>query len=317
MKKSIFTVLPLFLLTSCGGTPASSESPIYNWGDYQIAAPSGAPAIAFYDHLADKNVEISNAQTVQGYFNEAGTKDFIVLPTNAGVKMIQNLNAPFKLAATLTFGNYYMASTGNDADSALGSEDYVVVFQQNQIPDLLFKYIYGEGLNVHYVTDVTAAQRCLISGVDESNSNAKVDYVLMAQPALAGALKQNTNAAIYSDIQKLYNEKSGGKEIRQASIFVKNNVDTGAANYVLNEIKTDMDALLSNPDCLLDSVKASGLEDEIIQQKITNPNMVISLLKSDNKIGIGFKWAYENKASVDAFLETLGQNVTTDEIYFK
>lgn len=309
MKKRYLALLPVLLLTSC----TSGERDL----ELSVASPNGAPAISLYNHLGDKNVEISNAQTATSYF-QSGAKDVVILPTNAGVKMIQKQNAPFKLAATVTFGNFFLASTGNDENKTLDKTDYVVVFQQNAIPDQLFKFVYGSDFsNVHYVTDVNAASRCLISGKNESDSNAVVDYVLVAQPALAASLKQNQSASVHSNLQSLYKDKTGGKEITQASIFINNSVDHTKAKSFLNTIKNEVTDLLKKPSLLDQAMKRSGLEEEIITQKISNPQMVKTLIENGNQIGIGFKSAYENKASIDAFLATLGQEASTDEVYFR
>ncbi len=308
MKKYVFALLPLVLLCSCESNEKLTLT---------VACPSGAPALSMYEHLRDENVEISNAQTVSSYF-QAGSKDIIILPTNAGAKMIQKTNAPYKLAATVTFGNFFLASTGNDSNNTLDKDDYVVVFQQNNIPDLLFKYVYGtDYTNVHYVADVNAASRCLISGKNESDSNAEAAYVLVAQPVLSVALQQNTNASIYSNIQELYKSKSGGKRITQASIFVNNSVNEKKARNFLREIKDDVEDLLHEPSELDEAIRESGLESETVASKIGNPTIIKNILQNGNTIGIGFQWADVNKSDIDAFLNTLGQDSTTDDIYFK
>ena len=308
MKKYVFALLPLVLLCSCESNEKLTLT---------VACPSGAPALSMYEHLRDENVEISNAQTVSSYF-QAGSKDIIILPTNAGAKMIQKTNAPYKLAATVTFGNFFLASTGNDSNNTLDKDDYVVVFQQNNIPDLLFKYVYGtDYTNVHYVADVNAASRCLISGKNESDSNAEAAYVLVAQPVLSVALQQNTNASIYSNIQELYKSKSGGKRITQASIFVNNSVNEKKARNFLREIKDDVEDLLHEPSELDEAIRESGLEAETVASKIGSPTIIKNILQNGNTIGIGFQWADVNKSDIDAFLNTLGQDSTTDDIYFK
>ncbi len=310
MKKYIFALLPLFLLASCGDS---------NNLELTIASPNGAPALSLYEYLGDKNVEISNAQTVTSYF-QSGSKDVVILPTNAGVKMIQNTNAPYKLAATVTFGNFFLASTGLDLNGTVDKDDYIVIFQQNSIPDYLFKYVYGDVFdftNVHYVTDVNAASRCLISGKNESDSNNEVDYVLMAQPALANALSQNPSAFVYANLQSMYQAKTNGKEIMQASIFVSDSADEKKAKEFLEEIKDDMKDLLEDPSSLDEAIKESGLENEAVVLKIGNPATIKSLLSDNNQIGIGFKYAYQNKLAIDSFLNTLGQDSTTDEIYLR
>ena len=308
MKRYALAILPLLLLSSCDLDDKLNLS---------VASPNGAPAISLYEYLSDKNCEISNAQTVSSYM-QSGSKDIIILPTNAGVKMIQNNNAPYKIAATVTFGNFFLASTGNDDNETLDKDDYVVVFQQNSIPDQLFKCVYGTDFsNVHYVADANAAARVLISGKNESDSNTNADYVLVAQPSLSSALGQNSKAKLHSNVQELYKEKTGGKEIMQASIFVNNSVSKAKAKDFLEEIEDDIEDLIEDPSSLDEALLESKLDNEVIASKIGDPATIKYLLSNGNQIGIGYKNAYLNKSSIDAFLNTLGQNITTDEIYFR
>lgn len=309
-KKYLIALLPLLLLTGCNDI--HDDDPL----NLTVACPSGAPALAFYEHLADKNLEISNANTVSSYF-QAGSKDIVVLPTNAGVKMIQKMNAPYKIAATITFGNFYLAATGNDANGTLDKDDYIVVFQQNNIPDLLFKYVYGtDYTNIHYVSDAAAASRCLISGKNESDSNAEAAYVLTAQPALAAALSQNSKASVYADIQELYKSKTNGERMTQASIFVNNSLSHRTVKEFIIDIKDDIEDLLHEPSELDEAIRESGLETEAITSKIGNPTLIKNLLNNGNKIGLGFQWADVNKPGIDSFLTALGQETSSDTIYF-
>ncbi len=309
MKKHYaLALLPLLLLSSCDADEKLNVT---------VASPNGAPAISLYEYLGDQNCEISNAQTVSSYM-QSGNKDVVILPTNAGVKMIQKNDAPYKLAATVTFGNFFLASTGNDENATLDKDDYVVVFQQNSIPDQLFKYVYGSDFaNVHYVADASAAARVLISGKNESDSNSDADYVLVAQPSLSSALSQNNKAAVHSDVQSLYAQKSGGKKIMQASIFINNSLSNKKAKDFLEEIEDDVEDLLEDPSSLDEALLESKLENEVIASKIGDPSTIKYLIANNNQIGIGYANAYINKSSIDSFLATLGQEATTDDIYFR
>lgn len=319
MKKLFLSIAPLALVIS--GCSFSINS---NGDKLNIAAPKGAPAVALYKHVLEENVEvIADASVVLGYLSANSNKDVVIAPTNAGVKAIVEQQAPFKLAATVTFGNFFVCATGNDEDGIMNGDDYVVVFQQNNVPDKVFQYTYSdlELSNIHYVKDATVAGPCLLTGKDATNDNATVDYVLLAQPAvntvIANAAAKGWTRTVYSDVQKDFKEKSGNKEITQASIFIKNSVSKAKANKFLEGIKEDVEEFLADPTTI-DSYFESTSE-EIISSKFSADLTTLKLLTSNGKngMGIGFKYALANKAAIDNFLGLFNIGETSEEIYHK
>ncbi|MBP5694669.1 MAG: hypothetical protein J6X03_04420 [Bacilli bacterium] len=94
-------------LVSCNDNDATKSFEV------KIASPSKAPAIALYSHLTEENVEINSAaNNVVGYLTNNSDKDMVIVPTNAGINAIVKQNANFKIAATVTFGNFFLISTG-------------------------------------------------------------------------------------------------------------------------------------------------------------------------------------------------------------
>lgn len=298
-------LLTLLLIPACGSSSKMT-----------VAAPQGAPAVSLYDRLFDKETEINTADNVQGWLT-SGTYDAVIAPTNAGANLIKAGKAPYLLAATVTFGNFFIAATGNDDNGVMDKTDYVVGFQKDGIPDKLFQYVYGTDYNVNYVADNAAAVRALVSGKNEADNNANVDYVLIAQPGMFGALKQNEKASKYADLQTLYKEKTGDKIITQASIFVKKDLSSSKVNSFLDEIETSVTALLNNQSVLdekLGNVDSTMLASKLGVQQLA----VLKAVLKDNSLGIGFKKAYSIKASIDEFLVNLNLGTeTSEEIYFK
>ena len=116
--KKIFTVIAIAtLLTSCGG-------PKYANSSLSIITPTGAPALAFYRYGKDANFE-TNSDPATGILPlmVAGKKDIVVLPTNAGMQAILNKKAEYKIAATVSFGNFYLVSMGNDDNNEMDASD--------------------------------------------------------------------------------------------------------------------------------------------------------------------------------------------------
>lgn len=328
MKKTYLTILPgLMALTACGtpapassqtSVPASSESTPA--ATLKVACPAGAPAVAFYKHVkeSEETLEINaNAANVVGYLTSNSGKDIVVAPTNAGLTAIAKKSAPYKIAATLTFGNFYVAATGSDEDSVMNNDDYVVLFQQNNVPDKLFNYVYGDaGLtNIHYVNAASDAAKALITGVDSTNDNAKVDYVLLAEPALTTALSKNEKASQYADLQAEFARKSNGLKITQASIFVSNTADKASVNAYLSSIESAVKEFLATPTVL--DTALEGVEAEVISAKFSASAAVLKTMASNNnRMGLGYVKASENKGAIENFMKIFGMEGIGEEAYF-
>lgn len=311
MKKFIISLLSIIpLVCSCSQNQASTE--------LSIITPTGAPALAFYRYAKNKNFETNSGEVtfiIASMLNQK--KDIVILPTNAGIQQINKNNLNYKIAATITFGNLYVAATGNDDDGVMDNDDYIILFQKNQLPDLIFKYIYGDSLNdaIHYVGAATDAAKCLKSGIDLTNDNHKVDYVLLAEPALTNILNSAPQCSIYSNLQDLYKEKSGGLEIFQASIFINSNLDKEIINNFLSSLEEAIKTGIQNPEKIIDGLNEHespstffGIDPKIIPSVIN---------KKRNGLGLGFKKAYENKQAIDKFLSIFGIGETDEKIYFK
>lgn len=149
------------------GLPESNESiyfqtsnaiPAASSLDLKVAVPSGAPAIAFYNHFKETNLEVGGADTIVAYLSNSSDKDVVVVPTNAGISSI-NQGVNYKIAATITFGNFFLLSTGNDDDGILNKGDKVVAFQEKGVPGKIFKYLYGDKeLDVEFLADAAAVK---------------------------------------------------------------------------------------------------------------------------------------------------------------
>lgn len=321
MKKLILTVLPLLLIAGCknnkntGGSLDDLPVDITNLG---ITCPVGAPAYAFYNEANNPNFQTNGvpANIIASMTEAVGSK-FVVIDTNSGVNAIKN-GAPYKIAASLTFGNFFIAATGNDDNDTMDPGDSIVMFGgTNGIPNLLFHYLYGDTYDseIKWVNGVSDAAPCLISG--KYNGTEPVKYVFIAQPALTTALSKNANASVYVDVQEAYKTKSGGKEMVQASIFVKNVTNKRVSEEYLAKLRTDVEAAVANPDVITEAF--SGLDAKTLGTKYgVDPAVAVAVLKNNNGLGLGFKPAWQNKENIDAFLHDVqGSEVTSEEIYFK
>ena len=351
MKKlfiPIISLLALGSLVGCGGsssesnissseessTPASSEvsssEEKVDYSDLKIACPSGAPALALYDMYDSSNVEINaSADNVASYLSANSEKDIVIAPTNLVVSKVIKGGAPFKLAGVITFGNFYIAATGNDDNETFDKDDYIVLFQTTGLPGKLFNYTYGtDYTNIHSVDAASNAARCLITGINESDSNASVDYVLVPQPALTPAL-QNAKTSrsavadkikVVKNVQEDYYAKAGNNPITQASIFVKATNDHTKRVKVgsfLYDVSKKLEAIKANQDDL--DAKLGSLENTQLQAKFGAPNLtILKKVVKENSVNIGYEVGIDFKSSVDSFLKNLGftSEDTSEELYW-
>lgn len=283
--------------------------------ELSIITPTGAPALAFYNYSENQNFE-TNSGDVSNILASMvnNSKDIVVLPTNAGIQAIQNKKLEYKIAATITFGNLYIVSTGNDDNETMDDGDYILLFQKNQLPDLIFHYIYDDSYesNIHYVSSAQEASACLKAGVDLTNNNAKLDYVLLAEPAITSVLKDNQTYKVFKDMQQEYKNKSDGHDMFQASIFVSNRRKETEIKSFLSSIEEDINNGLKNPAIIKERLAKLG--EKATSLFGVNLGLIESII---HKIGLGYKNAFENKEAIDKYLSVFNIGETNEEIYFK
>lgn len=316
MKRLTFLLILLLLLVGCSKDNNENKQ-------LSVVVPSGAPALAFYNELDNSNFNTGDAQSILPELKSENGSDVIVIDTVSGIKAL-NAGAKYKLAATITFGNFYIASTGNDDNGVMDDGDYIVLFSQGATPDLLFHHIYGDALdsNLHYVSAVADASACLIKGINISDEDRKVDeqpyveYVLIAQPALSVALTKNENIKVYADMQDEYYKSSGGLQMIQASVFVSDRLTDTQINEYLNGLENTINDLINDPNLFAQGV--SELSDDEIKDifGVANSKIAVTVLKN-NSIGLGYRKAIDNKQAIDSYLRLFNMEETNEEIYVK
>lgn len=307
MKKAILLLIPALMLAGCTNDKDR---------DFKIVCPTGAPAYAFYNYANKSNFETNSVPSnIVAMMSSASDKDVVVIDTVSGIKAINN-GAPFKLAASITFGNFYIAATGNDANGTMDAGDKIVLFGEHQTPDLIFHYLYGNTYDagIEYVTNVQDAAKCLISGKNAVTSST-VDYVFVAQPVLFNALQKNEKASQYVNVQEAYKEKSGGKSLVQASIFVKETIKEKNSLYrLLDSIEKDINDAVINPDLIADGLKDLSQEEVTAKYGVAS-QVAVAVMKNNNGLGLGFKAGIEIKDEIDSFISLFSLENTNEEIY--
>ena len=324
MKKYLSLLIAAVALTACNTTSTSGEQSAptgYNRSTLSIITPTGAPALAFYNYANNSNFE-TNSNPSEGIIPQmvTGQKDVVVLPTNAGMQAIINKKAEYQIAATITFGNFYLISMNNDENKTLDANDTILLFQKGNVPDKVFHYVYGNDFdaNIHYVSAVSDAAAAANAGFfadAETGTNIVPNYVMLAQPVLTTVLNKNSEKgySVYADMQAKYKEKSNNQALFQASVFVKKSLDRKTVTSFLDSLKADIDTAIKTPDVINDALK-----DVIGAQTVYGiaPEMATAVTKNNNGMGLGFERAINNKAAIETFLKLFNIEGFDEAIYF-
>ena len=318
MKKISLIMFAGMLLTSCNSSPAKSslDKSIYHAGEYQkqvdykldlsVLSPTGAPAVAMYQFASEINgkyTTTSNPAVGVIPMFQSGEYDVIIAPTDSGLNQIVNLGAKYKIAATVTFGNFFLIASGSDEDGVLNKGDSVIIFQENGIPGKTFNYLYNDlELNV---TAVGAASDT--KSIIENNfvfDNKKYDYVLSAEPVVSA-----TNSTVFLDIQSEFARVSGGKKMTQASVFIKNGVSKAKADKFLFALKDAINDGVANPDLIKTAIESIGSAQEQSSAFGVPGAIAKKATAAGNRLNLGFEFASDIKEDIRTFVNIVNTDV--------
>ena len=322
MKKVLLILSVLLMLCGCGAQKQEETVPetTVDPSTLTIVTPKGAPVLAFYDQIENANYTRVTADAISALWTGDQSPDVLVVDLTSGVKAIEN-GAEYKLAAIITFGNFYLASTGHDENETMDEDDKIVLFgNENMLPSRLWHYLYGTDYDASLIYEADAQQAAAALASGKASDGSDVDYVFLAQPALFGSLKKNENAKVYADIQEEYKNKSG-QDMIQAAVFIKNSVDEATGNAFLEKLQASIEAAIADPT-KVEAGLSVFKDDEATAQYGFNPTVVVNVFKQKNALGVnamglGFKKAIDIKSDIDAFLSIFSINQTSEEIYFK
>lgn len=294
------------------------------YADYKkwvYVSPTGAPAIAMSCFSGFENFQTNSDPTNIVAMMKSGNADLVVLPTNVGIQAIRQGNLPYKLYTTLTHGNIYIASTGNDIDGVMDEKDYIVSFQKGAVPDKIFHYVYGDALDnaLHYVSSAQEAAKCLKTGKNLADDKKSVDYVVLAEPALTNVLETTENAKEYADLQELYRVKSGGLGIYQAALFIKDGLDQRTLmEPVLGNLGLSLEKMNEDPNKVVEYMNLNSNPELTFGVK---PEIAKKMFENGNRMNIDckyFTWKEgepnENVQGINLFLSLFGlDGISEDE----
>ena len=308
MKKLLY-LLPLTLL-ALGGCNNSAFS--YKL-DLKVLSPTGAPAIGMYALASEENYT-TTTNPKEGLIPQFQTNnyDVIIAPTNGGLMQIVKQSAAYKIAATITYGNFHIVSMGTDDDNTLNAGDKVVFFQTEDIPGKVFNYLYGDLDLVTYDAGTAEGTKRIITdrGIVDG---VQYDYVFTAEPVISA-----TSSTIFINVAEAFKEKSGGKLLTQASVFVRNDVSKEKADKFLNALEKDINDGLKNPDLIKEGIEKLGSTQEQ-QNKIGVPGAVAKKASVNNGFGLGFNRAINIKADIENFMSLIAPALSNldEEVFYK
>lgn len=318
MKKFILVLIVLLSLCSCKKEEIKTEDSIYS--NIGIVTPTGAPSLAFINYIDNPNFETnSTPSNILSMMSNNSDKRIVVIDVTSGIRAI-NQGAPYKLAAIITFGNFYIAQTGNDDNGVMDETDKIVLFGQNMIPDTIFHYLFNDKYDscIEYVNAVSDAGKCLAAGKNLETGN-DVDYVFMAEPVLSTVLNNEKapsykKASIYMNIQEEYKRKSG-LDLIQAGLFVKNDDYFKDHNDFYKYFGENINKILTDSE-YVNSYLEGKSDEEISSIFGINSALINNALKT-NSIGLGFKNAYYEITDIRQFAKLFGIESVNEEIFFK
>ena len=276
-----------------------------NEGDeeFSLISPAGAPTLAIYDTIAQKQGAETTSQVTQIPLSlKLGTYNYVVFDSISALKLINAKEADYSYQTMLTIGNFHLAGFNTKAQPKVG--DKIVTFGQNLVPDLAFKTAYPELFvssnlnNIQYVNSVSDIVPILKTGLFQGSA---VNYCFVAQPALFNVMSTNNNDADatndITDIENLNDkiyEITDGKfnYIPQGALFVKNSYLSKKPSYVadfLADVKLQMkNARGADLDAVVTSMeKVSPNVQEQVAKYGFNENVAKALQANDkNQFGI-------------------------------
>ena len=298
MKKITLLIPTIALAASCGGT-----NPSLRQTDLRIISPTGAPAVSMYNFVNGLHTVLKPAAELLPEFGKDNF-DIIVAPAKGGLTKIVKANANYQMAAVVTFGNFALVSTGKDDNNALDTGDNVLIFQKEDIPGSVFEYLYGDlGLNVYDVADVSATAGPLNTGsITIGSETIELDYVFSAYPLISNLKKTSQVVEKASDA---FAEKTDGKRIIQAAVFINKNLSKEKADNFLSLLEQDMTSAVSNPNNIVSTFNLFGGESEQKNMFGVAASAVYDAMSDRNGLGLGYQRAKDAKDEINYFINDI------------
>ena len=233
MKKSILTLvitlLLSFILVGCTKYKEKEE--------IKILTPMGTPALSQIYIEKEKEAYNYKIDAVQGSDPLAAaftskSYDFIYAPLNLGAKLYIN-NKNYKLLATVVDCNYYLVMK-SDKDFTLSDikDKNIVIFGESAMSGIVSRYVFEKNslsdLNISYVNSVQDSMSAFIAD--------KSIVALVSEPQLS-TLESKVEGIKALSMKEEYTKASNEKNLPQAALFVRSDLDKEIAKRYLDHLK--------------------------------------------------------------------------------
>lgn len=207
------------------GENGAPEPPVYT-----VYAPDGAPALALanaIDKSTDGSFEfhiVASGTITAQVTGESPAADFCVLPVNAAAKLL-GTGETYQMLGTVTNGNMYFLTTGDNAQLTTDSLDVLVgktvgVVQLNNVPGLTFQTVLdANDLDYQILSSETteATDKVNLRPIQDATSGVTpaggCDYYLCPEPAATSKLNATASSAnpfkLAGSLQALYGDGTG------------------------------------------------------------------------------------------------------------
>ena len=288
---------------------------------YTVYAPDGAPALALANAIdkTDGTFEyhiVASSTIAAQVTGSDPAADFCVLPVNAAAKLL-GTGETYKLLGTVTNGNMYFLTTGDNAPvtkeslSSLTGKTVGVV-QLSNVPGLTFQAaLKAAGVSYQTLTSETqpASDKVNLKPIQDASSGVTpaggCDYYLCPEPAASAKVKETASSPDplkpAGSLQAIYGEGEGYPQavlVAKAEVIASDAAAVGAmigymedsAQFLANTPAADVVALLDGKytEGMTPSLNANNLTDEVIAN-----------------CSVRFTAAQDCKTAVNAFLAEL------------
>ncbi len=275
-----------------------------------VSAPDGAPIMAIsYMMKTDNSYDYSvvAGTDIPVIFTQA-QEDFVIAPTNAGMKL-SILQDKYKVIATTSWGNLYLVGTGeakafsecatvDEFLSQFNGED-VTSIGTNQVPDVSFKHLLTEksiSCTVNASTDAPTIIASLKTG--------DIEYGILGEPAVTGAMGQVTGLKRLCSISEIW-KAVVGTDYPQASVFAKATLSSEQIDTFLNKLEASITYLNASAD--------NALELGTYMQNRGDSTLKGAVVKNAYlKMNQRFVLASECKQEIINFIGVLGVNYNAE-----
>ena len=302
MKKLVILVV-LLALSACSPNPQPEVK-------LTVMAPKGAPAVTLIPLLNDTEDRITLVDGTELLTAELikGEMDLIVAPINLGVKLIEEGNAHYELAAVLTWGNLYIVDA-RPSVSMINDPEPLAMFGVGSVPEMILNTV-NDKLPFRF-------ERVPFASVADVRGQLLADayrFGLLAEPVASATIAASTAAGkpfiVVTDLQELWKEVTGFDNYPQAALFVRKDLDK-------DDTVSDRIALMAEYVTSIDANPA------VITADITTwtpaslglPSAPV-VISAWEKLNVEVREAGEVKAEIEAFLTRFNLTVS-DSTYFQ